>query len=174
MTLPSPQQAWDFLRELLQSLGAVLALVFLLRRELHRVGVTADFIVYAQLVGHEADPQHGEYRGSIRNDGRDVQIRSAYIDAGHGYSPMPDKLPVVLRRDELIEIRANIEDVETEDAVVADAFNWEHMKGDDLVNARIVFVCARGHEHAKSLDDAAKLRVRNFLAQRPPVEPPTN
>lgn len=147
-------------------MGALAALIFLLGRELHRVTVTADFVVYAQLVGHESDPPHGEYRGRLRNDARDVQIRTASVDAGHGFQPHYDKLPVTLKRDEILEFTADADEVQTNDAQIADAFNWVPMTDDDLIKARIVFVCSRGHEHARSLNDAAKQRVRDFIAQR--------
>jgi hypothetical protein len=157
---------WNIFRELLQIVGALAALIFLFRRELHRVTVTADFVIYEKLVGHEAGPPRGEYRGALRNDARDVQVRSAYVDAGHGYSPLSGKLPVTLKRDEVLEFTADADEVQTNDAQIADAFQWVHMTDEDLIKARVVFVCSRGHEHAKSLDEAAKQRVRDFITQR--------
>jgi hypothetical protein len=157
---------WNALREILQTVGALAALFFLFRRELHRVTVTDDIVVYAQLIGHEAYPPHGEYLGALRNDARDVQIRSAYVDAGHGYSPLHGKLPVTLKRDEVLEFSADADEVQTNDAHIADAFDWVRMTDDDLVKARVVFVCSRGHDHAKSLDNGARQRVRDFITQR--------
>jgi len=176
---------WPVAREIVQTAGAVVALiaggvglvvlVVRTRGEAHRIQLRVSFQPLAQLVGHEAEPPEGRYEVRVHNLGREVEIVKAYVV---WYTP-PDlsrNLPRPLLRGRSMRFHASVDDIEDQHSEIASYFGEEDLTDADLINARAVVECGEGHEHTHRVDRASRRRVNEFLKirteyhadQRPP------
>lgn len=155
----------DLIRETIQTVGALAAIVLLIVRlpaELHLVRVRCSFHQNMKLRGDEDLSPDATFSASIHNLGREMELASVVTGIGE-YGEWDQGLPKVLKRGQHHRNTRDVAKFEDQALEISNAFDVSPMKDEDIYKLNAIFTCGEGCRHEAKLDRAGRKAVKAYI-----------